>query len=142
MQEKIELLFHVDNKIAYKTLLELEMLTTESNALYDYFDRILQMISHEKTFIRVRGFRLICSLAKWDVENKINANIQFILQELEDSKGTSVRQCLEKINLLLLYKWELSDIVAKKLQNLNLSKYKDNMKSLIQKDIDGILENL
>lgn len=142
MKEKIENLYNEDNNSAYKTLLELETMTTESNELYNYFNEFLKMLNNEKTFIRVRGFRLICSLAKWDNENKINKNIDIILKELEDEKGTSVRQCLEKINLILMYKIELTDIIENKVRNLDLSKYKESMQSLIKKDIGYILEHL
>ena len=34
MKEKINNLYNKDNNIAYKTLLELEIITTESNELY------------------------------------------------------------------------------------------------------------
>ena len=142
MKEKIENLYNEDNNSAYKTLLELETITTESNELYNYFNEFLEMLNNEKTFIRVRGFRLICSLAKWDNENRINKNIDIILSELEDEKGVSVRQCLEKLNLILMYKIELTDVIENKVRNLELTKYKDSMRSLIKKDIDYILEHL
>ena len=142
MKEKIKKLYNEDNNSAYKTLLELEIITTESNELYNYFNEFLNMLNNEKTFIRVRGFRLICSLAKWDNENKINKNIDIILKELEDEKGTSVRQCLEKLNLILMHKIELTDIIENKVRNLELSKYKESMQFLIKKDIDYILKHL
>ena len=142
MKEKIKNLYNEDNNSAYKTLLELEIITTESNELYNYFNEFLKMLNNEKTFIRVRGFRLICSLAKWDNENKINENIDIILKELEDEKGTSVRQCLEKLNLILMHKIELTDIIENKVRNLELSKYKESMQFLIKKDIDYILKHL
>lgn len=142
MNEKMENLYNEDNINAYKTLLELETITTESNELYSYFNSLLEMLNDEKTFIRVRGFRLICCLAKWDTENKINDNIDIILKELEDAKGTSVRQCLEKINLILIYKIELTDIITSKLRSLDLSKYKESMQSLIKKDLKHIVELL
>lgn len=142
MKEKIKNLYNEDNNSAYKTLLELETITTESNELYNYFNEFLKMLNNEKTFIRVRGFRLICSLAKWDNENKINKNIDFILKELEDEKGTSVRQCLEKLNLILMHKIELTDIIENKVRKLELSKYKESMQFLIKKDIDYILKHL
>ena len=134
-------MYNEDNNSAYKTLLELEIITTESNELYNYFNEFLNMLNNEKTFIRVRGFRLICSLAKWDNENKINKNIDIILKELEDEKGTSVRQCLEKLNLILMHKIELTDIIENKVRNLELSKYKESMQFLIKKDIDYILKH-
>ena len=142
MKEKLENLYNADNNSAYKTLLELETITTESNVLYNYFNNLLEMLNSEKTFIRVRSFRLICSLAKWDNENKINKNIDMILKELDDDTGTSVRQCLQKLNLILMYKIELTEVIEKKIKNLDLSKYKESMQSLIKKDIDYILEHL
>ncbi|MBQ3298392.1 MAG: SufBD protein [Bacilli bacterium] len=142
MKEKIENLYNEDNNSAYKTLLELETVTTESNELYSYFNDLLKMLNNEKTFIRVRGFRLICCLAKWDNENKINKNIDVILNELEDEKGTSVRQCLEKLNLILMYKVELTEVIEDKIRNLDVTKYKESMRGLIKKDIDYILEHL
>lgn len=142
MKEKINNLYNKDNNIAYKTLLELEIITTESNELYYYFDELLSMLNNDKTFIRVRGFRLICSLAKWDTDNKINKNIDKILNELDDEKGTSVRQCLQKINLILMYKPELEEKIENKIRTIDLSKYKDSMQSLIKKDFDYIIEHL
>ena len=142
MKEKIENLYNEDNNSAYKTLLELETVTTESNELYSYFNDLLKMLNNEKTFIRVRGFRLICCLAKWDNENKIKKNIDVILNELEDEKGTSVRQCLEKLNLILMYKVELTEVIEDKIRNLDVTKYKESMRGLIKKDIDYILEHL
>ena len=61
---------------------------------------------------------------------------------MEDEKGTSVRQCLEKLNLILMYKIELTDVIDNKVRNLDLSNYKESMQSLIKKDIDYILEHL
>lgn len=135
-------LYNKDNVKAYKTLLELETLSTESNELYNYFNEFLKMLNSEKSLVRVRGFRMICSLSKWDIDNKINKNIDDILKELDDELGISIRQCLKSINLILLYKPELTDKIQTKLLNLNLTNYKENMQSLIKKDIDNILENL
>lgn len=100
------------------------------------------MLSKEKTFVRVRAFRLICALAKWNLENKIEENSDLILKELNDDTSISVRQCLNKLNLILIYKPDLSDKVEKKLKQLDLSKYKDSMKSLIKRDIDSILKSI
>ncbi len=139
MKDKIQDLRHKDNGVAYKTLLELEAITVDSNELYPYFYDILKMLNHENTFVRARGFRMICALAKWDKNNLINKNIDMILSELDDPKGTSVRQCLEKIYLILKYKKELTNTIIKKLNSLNLENYKESMQLLIKEDIDYVL---
>ena len=142
MKEKINNLYNKDNVLAYKNLLDLEVICTESNELYNYFDDILKLLSDKNSFIRVRGFRLICNLAQWDKDNKINKNIDFILNELDDNTGTSVRQCIQKLNLILLYKPELSSKIEDKINNLDISKYKETMQSLINNDIKYLLDNI
>ena len=141
MKDKINKLYDKDNKIAYNYLLELENEVVKSNELYNYFDELITMLNSEKSFVRVRAFRLICALAKWDVENKIESNIDAILNELDDDTSTSVRQCLSKLNLILTYKRELSEKIKQKLKQLDLSKYKESMQALIKRDIDSILKN-
>ena len=142
MKEKIKMLYDKDDKAAYKKLLELESEVVESNELYNYFDDLILMLNNERTFVRVRAFRLICALAKWDNENKIENNFDLILKELDDNTSTSVRQCLGKLNLILIYKPNLSGKVENKLKQLDLTKYKESMQSLIKKDIDSILKNI
>jgi len=48
----------------------------------------------------------------------------------------------DKLNLILIYKPELSEKVKTKLKGLDLSKYKESMQSLIKRDIDLILINI
>lgn len=139
MKDKILKLYNKDDKVLYNNLLDLEIEVTESNELYNYFDELLKMLENEKSYIRVRAFRLICALAKQDKDDKIASNIDIILNELDDKTSTSVRQCLNKINLILMYKPELYEKVEIKLKKTDVSKYKESMQSLIKKDIDNIL---
>lgn len=121
---------------------EIESRIDESKLLYEFFDDIKKMLLDEKSYIKMRGFRIICKLSKWDNDNKINNIIDILLQVLDDEKPTIVRQCLSSLNNLLLYKIDLSEKVENKLKKLDLSKYKDTMKPLIKKDIDFILKQL
>ena len=121
---------------------KIESSIDESKMLYEYFDDIKKMLLDEKSYIKMRGFRIICKLSKWDNDNKINNIIDILLQVLDDEKPTIVRLCLSSLNNLLLYKIDLSEKVENKLKNMDLSKYKDSMKPLIQKDIDCILNQL
>lgn len=121
---------------------EIESSIDESKMLYEYFEDIKKMLLDEKSHIRMRGFRIICKLSKWDRDNKINNVIDILLNVLDDEKPTIVRQCLASLNCLLLYKTDLSNKIENKLKKMDLSKYKDSMKPLIQKDIDYILNQL
>lgn len=121
---------------------EIESSIDESSMLYEYFEDSEKMLFDEKSHIKMRGFRIICKLSKWDKDNKINNIIDSLLQVLDDEKPTIIRQCLSSLNNLLLYKKDLKEKTENKLENMDLSKYKDSMKPLIQKDIDYLLKQL
>lgn len=74
-----------DDKVAYSNLLELEKFAEQSDAIYEYFDIFLEMLDNEKSFIRVRGFRLICKNAKWDKYNKSVALYLVIKMAVKDA---------------------------------------------------------
>ena len=139
LDNMIKKLEYKDDKVAYNNLLELEKLAEKSDAIYEYFDIFLEMLDNEKSFIRVRGFRLICKNAKWDKYNKIDDSIDKILQELNDEKPTSVRQCLKGIAKIVEYKKSLNNKIKEKLLKINYLNYKDSMQGLIFKDIEKIL---
>ena len=126
----------------WRNFQEIESSIDESKMLYEYFDDIKKMLFDETSHIKMRGFRIICKLSKWDKKNTINNIIDSLLQVLDDEKPTIVRLCLSSLNNLLLYKIDLSEKVENKLKNMDLSKYKDSMKPLIQKDINSILNQL
>lgn len=120
---------------------DIENSIDESKVLYEYFDDIKNMLSDEKSYIKMRGFRIICKLSKWDRDDKINEIIDALLQVLDDEKPTIIRQCLASLNSLYIYKPDLANKVSNKLRELDLSKYKDSMRPLIEKDIKSILGN-
>ncbi len=94
IEDRVELLFGKDTSEAYQNLLELERLSDEGDKLYGYFDQFLSMIDDERYGVRVRGFRLLAKQAKWDVDSKIDQNIEIILASLDDEKPTAVRMKL------------------------------------------------
>ena len=61
---------------------------------------------------------------------------------LEDDRPTAVRQCLAALPALLRWKPALSGAVEAKLAALDLSKYRDSMRPLIEKDIAALQEIL
>lgn len=138
----IDIINEKDTTESYKTFVEKEIDSYESNEYYSYFDDFLKMLNNDNSYVRVRCFRMICSLSKWDIDNKIDKNIDKILLELDDEKPTAVRQCLKALRSMLLYKTNLSDVIEDKLRKLDYSKYKDSMSPLIKKDIDEILSSL
>ena len=141
-EEILNILYGKETRDIWRNFQEIESSIDKSEMLYEYFDDIKKMLLDEKSHIRMRGFRIICKLSKWDRDNKTNNAIESLLNVLDDEKPTIVRQCLASLNSLLLYKPDLSNKIESKLKNMDLSKYKDSMKPLIQKDIDCILNQL
>lgn len=127
-----------NNNEAHQLLLQLESRSAETDELYAYFEDFLGLLKGKSSYVRTRGFRLICAQAQWDHENKIERNIDVLLSMLDDEKPTAIRQCLAALHNIVLYKPDLSETIEAKLDHLDLSKYKDSMSPLIQKDIDEL----
>ncbi len=125
---------------AYQLLLELEGRSAESDELYEYFEVFLSLLESKSSFVRTRGFRLACAQAQWDVENKIEKNLDALLSMLEDEKPTAVRQCLAALHQVVLYQPHLMERIEEKLKAMDLSKYKDSMRPLIEKDVEALRE--
>lgn len=136
---KIALLYDKDTSLAFSNLKELEDVSETNNSLYPFIDSFVAMISNKKYTIRVRGYRLLCKQAKWDTENKIDANIELILQTLDDEKPTAVRQKLNAIEDIARYKPNLREAIRKTALNIDFLKWKDTMQPLIYKDIQSLL---
>ena len=49
-----------------------------------------------------------------------------------------MRQCLAALRSVLLYKPELGEAIVARIAALDLSKYKDSMRPLIEKDIAAL----
>ena len=123
---------------AHQLLLQLEAQSADSDELYGYFDEFLELMKSKSSFVRTRGFRLACAQAKWDVDEKIEKNLDRLLSMLDDQKPTAVRQCLAALHIVVLYKPNLAERIGGKLDTIDLSKYKDSMSPLIQKDIEEL----
>lgn len=123
---------------AYQLLLELEGRSAESDELYAYFEAFLKLLESKSSFVRTRGFRLACAQAQWDIEGKIEQNLDVLLSMLEDEKPTAVRQCLAALHQVVLYQPDLIGKIEEKLKAMDLSKYKDSMRPLIEKDVEAL----
>lgn len=133
---------NVKQNAAYQLLKQLEIESAESNQYYNYFDDFINLLDSKSSFVRVRGFRLACAQAKWDIENKIEKNIDKLLEQLDDPKPTAIRQYLTALHIISLYKPKLNEPIKNKLETMDLSKFKDSMLPLIKKDIDELYQVL
>lgn len=138
--DKIKLLYDKDSTVTYTNLLELEEISEYENTLYSYLNEFVSMLKSEKYSIRVRGFRLLCKQAKWDVDDKINEVITEILFVVNDEKPTAVRQALQYLRYIVLNKKELIGIIKEAVLSIDCSRFKDTMRPVIEKDIQALIK--
>lgn len=142
LEEMLSMLEDKDTSKAFEVLKELERRSDESPILYPYLGKFIEMIGSEKYVIRVRGFRLYCRQAKWDVDHTINDTLSDALGILKDEKPTAVRQALAALNHLVPYKKECIDMVGERVLAMDYLRYKDTMHSLIAKDIQTLQDTM
>ena len=81
------------------------------------------------------AYQLLLLLARWDTANQLDANLCGILASLDGEKPTAVRQRLAALHQVLDCKPYLSAQIEEKIAALDLTKYKESMRPLIEKDI-------
>lgn len=137
-----EILCAKDTKGSYALFLELEKQAGESPELFQEYPLYLEMLSHPSSYLRVRGFRMLCAAAKWDSDGILARHLPAILALLEDEKPTAVRQCLAVLPGLLQGRPELADPIRRKLSCLDLTGYRDSMQPLIRRDVEAVLKKI
>lgn len=135
-KQKIDILTNCkDVNKAYSVLIELEKASEVSNILYPYINVFMDMVQSKNYYVKVRGFRLFCMQSRWDDKHFIDKNIDFVLDILNEERPTIIRQALEYLKEIAIYKGELKGKLLEKVDNLDTTKFKDTMKDLIKKDI-------
>lgn len=139
LQQLVELLCEKDDKIRYQALLLLKERSMSDNGVYQYWDIFKEKLSNENSYQRSIGLMLIASNAEWDNDNRMEDTIDDYLQLLTDEKPITVRQCIQALGNVVIFKKELQLKIAKSLMSLNLQKVKETMRKSICVDILNVL---
>lgn len=129
--ETFELLFDKNNRIAYKALQELQQESEETDRVYPFMDRLIDMLNNDNSYIRTRGLTMLACNARWDKDKIINEVIDKYLEHITDVKP-----------IIAKYKPELKNDILSALNKADLSVYDDSMQSLIYKDIQKALKEM
>ena len=127
-----------DNNEAYQLLLLLEQRSAESDELYGCLTDFIGLLKGKSAFVQVRGFRLACAQARWDTEGRLAQNLDVLFSMLYAAKPTAVRQCLAALQNVLRWRPELAGKIEAGLDEIDLGRYKDTMRPLIEKDIQAL----
>ncbi len=107
----------------------------ETDEWYEYLDDFASLLNHPKAFVRNRALHILAANAQWDEENLFDAIIPDFLAHITDEKPITARQCIKALALVGSAKPQYIPAILSCLQNADLSKYKDSMRPLLEKDI-------
>ena len=117
--------------LADKIILE----SQETDEWYECFDDFASLLDHPKSLVRNRALSILAANAQWDEENRFDSIISGFLAHITDEKPITARQCIKSLAQVGLAKPQYISMILSYLHNADLSKYKDSMRPLIEKDI-------
>ena len=142
MNEIILKLRDKDDKAAYEYSKLLGAESAQSDKYLPMIPQFADMLEDKSSYVRVRGFILICNQARWAKDGQIADVFDRMRVLLYDSKPTVVRQCLLAFHEVVLYRSEMAEMIIDAVNHIDVSKYKESMSPLIKKDIDELMKVL
>lgn len=107
----------------------------ESDKWYPCFDEFAALLSHPKSLVRNRALRILAANVRWDTGNRFDAILPEYLSHVTDEKPITARQCIQALAQIGTAKPRYIPEILACLQSADLSKYKDSMRPLMEKDI-------
>ena len=107
----------------------------ETDAWYEYFDDFASLLDYPKSLVRNRVLYILAANAQWDDEKHFDSIISDFLIHITDEKPITARQCVKALAQVGLAKPQYIPRILACLKSADLSKYKDSMRPLIEKDI-------
>ena len=107
----------------------------ETDEWYEYFDDFASLLDHPKSLVRNRVLYILAANAQWDEENRFDSIISDFLTHITDEKPITARQCVKALAQIGLAKPQYIPMILSALRAADLSKYKDSMRPLIERDM-------
>ena len=107
----------------------------DTDEWYEYFDDFTSLLNHPKSLVRNRVLYILAANAQWDDENRFDAIISDYLVHVTDEKPITARQCIKALAQVGVAKPQYIPRILLCLHEADLSKYKDSMRPLIERDM-------
>ena len=107
----------------------------DTDEWYEYFDDFASLLDHPKSLVRNRAMHILAANAQWDEENRFDAILSDFLTHITDEKPITARQCVKALAQVGMAKPQYIPTILSAFQDADLSKYKDSMRPLIEKDM-------
>lgn len=114
----------------------------ETRVWYGCFEEFSSLLDHPKSYVRNRVLAILAANARWDDENRFDALCDSYLSHITDEKPITARQCVQSLAEVGKAKPSLVPKIQTALQNADLSRYKESMRPLLEKDIRETLKIL
>ena len=135
MQDIIARLTAKDDKYACVIAERIITESQDTDEWYEHFDEFASLLNHPKSFVRNRVLYILAANAQWDDENRFDAIISDYLAHVTDEKPITARQCIKALAQVGVAKPQYIPRILLCLHEADLSKYKDSMRPLIEKDM-------
>lgn len=143
MEENITVKLTVkDDKYACALTERIIAESMESDIWYPNFNDFASILDHPKSLVRNRAIGLIAANIQWDENDLFEAILPDYLSHITDEKPITARQCIKALAQIGQAKPKYIPLILSSLQNADLSKYKDSMRPLIEKDIETTVYSL
>ena len=135
MQDIIAKLIAKDDKYACAIADKIISESQDTDEWYEYFDEFASLLNHPKSLVRNRVLYILATNAQWDNENRFDAIISEYIPHVTDDKPITARQCIKALAQIGVAKPQYIPRILLCLHEADLSKYKDSMRPLIEKDM-------
>lgn len=131
-----------DDKAAYEYAKQIGKESAQSDKYLGMIPEFAGMLTDKSSYVRTRGFSLICNQARWADEGQIQEVFDKMSVLLYDDKPTVVRQSLGALHEVALYRPEMSDRILRAVSKIEPGRYKESMSPLIEKDMKELMKVL
>lgn len=136
-QDIVARLTSKDDKFACAITDKIISESQETDVWYEYFDEFATLLSHPKSLVRNRAIYILAANIQWDDENRFDGIMPDFLSHVTDEKPITARQCIKALAEIGQRKPKYVPLILEALYSADLSKYKDSMRPLIEKDISN-----
>ena len=136
MQGIIAKLTAKDDKYACAIADKIISESQDTDEWYEYFDAFASLLNHPKSLVRNRVLYILAANAQWDDENRFDAILEDYLAHITDEKPITARQCIKALVHVGMAKPQYIPRILSCFHDADLSKYKDCMRPLIEKDME------
>ena len=108
----------------------------DTDEWYEYFDTFASLLNHPNSLVRNRALYILAANVKWDDDNRFDAILSEYLSHITDEKPITARQCIKALAQVGMAKPQYIPRILSCFHSADLSKYKDSMRPLIEKDME------